>query len=59
MSFFFYVEPPEFENDEDREEYFLKNNLYPEKLDSVDFLRWLDCVDVDSLESFANKIITT
>lgn len=59
MSFFFYVERPEFENDEDRGEYFLKNNLYPEKLDSVDFLRWLDCVDVDSLERFANKIITS
>jgi len=31
----------------------------PETLDTVSFLRWLDCADVDSLESFANRHIVT
>lgn len=55
MSFFFL---PEFENDEEREEYFLKNNLYPEELDSVSFLRWLDCAEVETLEFFGRKEIS-
>jgi len=47
------------ENMKDKREMIRLMTTDPETLDSVSFLRWLDCADVDSLESFANRHIVT
>jgi hypothetical protein len=47
------------ENMKDKREMRRLMTTDPETLDTISFLRWLDCADVDSLESFANRHIVT
>ena len=47
------------ENMKDKREMRRLMTTDPETLDTISFLRWLDCADVDSLEFFANRTIVT